>query len=37
MLTAILGTHGVYDFLMSKIQKANNLKRWFGIKKAKEN
>ncbi len=33
MLTAILGTHGVYDFLMNRIQKSANLNRWFGIKK----
>jgi len=33
MLTAILGTHGVYDFLVkhNKIDK-KSLKKWFGIK-----
>jgi len=31
MLTAILGTHGVYEYLLPKIQKSKNLKRWFGI------
>ncbi len=31
MLTAIVGTHGVYQYLMPKIQKAKNFKRWFGI------
>ena len=33
MLTAILGTHGVYDWLLPRIQKSNNLAKWFGIKK----
>jgi preprotein translocase subunit SecD len=32
MLTAILGTHGVYDALLPKIQKSKNLRKWFGIK-----
>jgi preprotein translocase subunit SecD len=32
MLTAILGTHGVYDFLIGRIQKSGDLKKWFGIK-----
>lgn len=32
MLTAILGTHGIYDALMSKIAREKNLKKWFGIK-----
>ncbi len=31
MLTAILGTHGVYTYLMPRIQKSKNIKRWFGI------
>ena len=31
MLTAILGTHGVYEYLMPKINKSR-LKFWFGIK-----
>ncbi|MGM0622719.1 MAG: protein translocase subunit SecD [Campylobacterota bacterium] len=31
MLTAILGTHGVYQLLQHKIKK-NKLKMWFGIK-----
>jgi preprotein translocase subunit SecD len=35
MLTAILGTHGVYEYLIPRIQKAKNLKRWFGIKEVK--
>lgn len=32
MLTAILGTHGIYEMLESKIQKSHNNKLWFGIK-----
>ncbi len=33
MLTAILGTHGVYTYLMPRIQKSKNIKAWFGIDK----
>ncbi len=32
MLTAILGTHGIYSMLESKIQKSKNNRLWFGIK-----
>ncbi|MCK9161567.1 MAG: protein translocase subunit SecD, partial [Arcobacteraceae bacterium] len=32
MLTAILGTHGVYIALMQKIARDKNNKKWFGIK-----
>ena len=32
MLTAILGTHGVYQMFESKISKSRNNKLWFGIK-----
>jgi len=32
MLTAILGTHGIYQLLETKIQKSKNNKLWFGIK-----
>jgi preprotein translocase subunit SecD len=32
MLTAILGTHGIYQMLESKIQKSKNNLFWFGIK-----
>lgn len=32
MLTAILGTHGIYDALVSKITRDKDLKKWFGIK-----
>ncbi len=31
MLTAIVGTHGVYEWLLPKISKSKNLKAWFGI------
>ena len=34
MLTAILGTHGVYQWILPKIDK-NKLGFWFGIKKEK--
>lgn len=33
MLTAILGTHGIYEMLESKIQKSKDLAFWFGVKK----
>ena len=32
MITAILGTHGIYQMLESKIQKSKNNRYWFGIK-----
>ena len=32
MLTAILGTHGIYDILQDKIAKSKNNLLWFGIK-----
>jgi len=31
MITAILGTHGIYEAIMSKMVKDKNLKKWFGI------
>ncbi len=31
MITAILGTHGIYEALMPKITKDKNLKKWFGV------
>ncbi|WP_419770501.1 MAG: protein translocase subunit SecD [Candidatus Marinarcus sp.] len=31
MLTAILGTHGIYEMLQNKIIKDKNNKKWFGI------
>jgi preprotein translocase subunit SecD len=33
MLTAILGTHGIYTLLESKIKKSDNPGFWFGISK----
>ncbi|WP_331774212.1 protein translocase subunit SecD [Sulfurospirillum sp. 1612] len=35
MLTAILGTHGIYQFLMPRIEKSKSLPFWFGIKRGK--
>ena len=32
MLTAILGTHGIYEMLEKKIAKSKDLRFWFGIK-----
>lgn len=32
MLTAILGTHGIYQLLETKINKSKNYSLWFGIK-----
>ncbi len=32
MLTAILGTHGIYEAIIEKIQKSKNTLLWFGIK-----
>ena len=32
MLTAILGTHGIYEALLPKISKDKDLKKWFGVK-----
>ena len=31
MLTAILGTHGIYEAMMSKMVKDKNNKKWFGV------
>lgn len=31
MLTAILGTHGIYDALIQKIAKDKDIKKWFGV------
>ena len=33
MLTAILGTHGMYEALMPRIEKNGNINLWFGMKK----
>ncbi|BCD68566.1 protein translocase subunit SecD [Nitratiruptor sp. YY09-18] len=32
MLTAIVGTHGIYEALMDKIERSKNYNLWFGIK-----
>jgi preprotein translocase subunit SecD len=32
MLTAILGTHGIYQYFLPRIEKSKNLGLWFGIK-----
>ncbi|MEA3288592.1 MAG: protein translocase subunit SecD [Campylobacterota bacterium] len=32
MVTAILGTHGIYEAMMPKMVKDKNLKKWFGVK-----
>jgi preprotein translocase subunit SecD len=31
MLTAILGTHGIYEMLLGKMQKDKKLSKWFGV------
>ncbi|MDX1808853.1 MAG: protein translocase subunit SecD [Sulfurospirillaceae bacterium] len=35
MLTAILGTHGIYQYLMPYIEKSKSLPFWFGVKKGR--
>ncbi len=32
MITAILGTHGIYESLLPKIAREKNLRKWFGVK-----
>jgi len=34
MLTAILGTHGMFDAAMDKIEKSGNTRLWFGYKRS---
>ena len=34
MLTAILGTHGIYDLIMPRIEKSKSLSFWFGMKRS---
>ena len=34
MLTAILGTHGMFDAVMDKIEKSGNTRLWFGCKRS---
>ncbi len=33
MLTAILGTHGVYDYFMNRIERSKSTSLWFGMKR----
>lgn len=33
MITAILGTHGLFEFFMKKIEKSNNTRLWFGYRR----
>ena len=33
MITAIIGTHGMFDYFMSSMQKSNNTKFWFGYRR----
>ncbi|EOJ2722164.1 protein translocase subunit SecD [Campylobacter upsaliensis] len=33
MITAIWGTHGMFDYFMHKIEKSNNTRFWFGYKR----
>ncbi|MEW5831371.1 MAG: protein translocase subunit SecD [Campylobacterota bacterium] len=35
MLTAILGTHGIYLMIQDRIAKSNNYALWFGVKRRK--
>jgi preprotein translocase subunit SecD len=32
MLSAIIGTHGIYDAIIEKILKSKNIDFWFGVK-----
>jgi len=36
MLTAILGTHGIYQYFMPRIEQSKNLSLWFGVKGGKK-
>ncbi|HEG5598876.1 TPA: protein translocase subunit SecD, partial [Campylobacter jejuni] len=33
MITAILGTHGMFDYFMQRIEKNNNTRFWFGYRR----
>lgn len=33
MITAIWGTHGMFDYFMNRIEKSNNTRFWFGYKR----
>lgn len=35
MLTAIMGTHGIYMMIQERIAKSNNYALWFGVKRRK--
>ncbi len=35
MLTAILGTHGIYQYIMPIIERSKSLPFWFGVKRGK--
>lgn len=35
MLTAILGTHGIYLMLQDRIEKSKDTAKWFGVKRSK--
>ena len=35
MLTAILGTHGIYQYIMPHIENTKKLSFWFGVKRGK--
>lgn len=32
MITAIVGTHGIFDYFMEKMEKSKNTRLWFGYK-----
>lgn len=36
MLTAIVGTHGMFDALLERIEKSGNTRKWFGLSLKKE-
>ncbi len=33
MITAIWGTHGMFDYFMRRIEKSNNTRFWFGYRR----
>jgi preprotein translocase subunit SecD len=34
MITAILGTHGIYIMLLDRIEKSKDTAKWFGVKRS---
>lgn len=36
MITGIVGTHGIYHYVMHRIEKSQNIHRWFGIRVTKK-